>query len=137
MFVDTAGGIGIVSSFSLPLKVKDETVGALNLYSSTALTFTDPSVHLATLFAQQAAIAVLNADIYWKSYALTQNLNAALENREQIGHAKGILATQDRTTLDEAFERMRRTSQHLNIKLREVADHVVLTGELPTTAHDR
>ena len=39
---------------------------------------------------------MLNADIYWKSYALTQNLTVALENREQIGQAKGILATQHR-----------------------------------------
>jgi AmiR/NasT family two-component response regulator len=34
--------------------------------------------------------------------------------------------------MDEAFERLRQTSQNLNIKLRDIADHVVRTGDLPT-----
>ena len=133
-FAAAAEVAGIVSSLSLPLILKSEIVGALNLYSSHALTFSDRAVYLATLFAEQAALAVTNAAVYWKTYTLTQNLTLALENRERIGQAKGILAVRLGITMDEAFELLRRTSQQLNIKLRDVADHVALTGELPTTA---
>ena len=94
-FVAAAAEAGIVSSLSLPLVLKNEVVGALNLYASHELSFTDASVHLATLFAEQAALAVTNAEVYWKTYTLTQNLTLALENREQIGQAKGILARRD------------------------------------------
>jgi GAF domain-containing protein len=131
-FVAAAAEAGIVSSLSLPLTLKTEVVGALNLYASHELSFTDTSVHLARLFAEQAALAVTNAEVYWKTYTLTQNLTLALENRERIGQAKGILATRLGITMDEAFDQLRRTSQNLNIKLRDIADVVVRTGELPT-----
>jgi GAF domain-containing protein len=135
-FAAAAAKQGIVSSLSLPLRLKTEVVGALNLYASHELPFTDASVHLAELFAEQAALAVTNAEVYWKTYSLTQNLTLALENRERIGQAKGILATRLGITMDEAFEHLRRTSQNMNIKLRDIADHVVRTGELPTRATD-
>ncbi|MCU1466700.1 MAG: hypothetical protein JWM72_2628 [Actinomycetia bacterium] len=131
-FVDTAADLGIVSSLSMPLRVKSDIVGALNLYGSRPLTFTGPNVHLAELFAEQAALAVTNAEVYFNTYELTQNLTRALENREVIGQAKGILATRLVLTMDEAFEQLRQTSQNINMKLRDVADHVVRTGELPS-----
>jgi AmiR/NasT family two-component response regulator len=89
-------------------------------------------VHLARLFAEQAALAVTNAEIYWKTYELTQNLALALENRERIGQAKGVLAVSLGVTMDEAFEQLRRCSQQFNIKLRDIADHVARTGALPS-----
>jgi GAF domain-containing protein len=133
MFAKRAEELGIVSSFSLPLVLRDEKVGALNLYSSRPLTFTEERVHLATLFAQQAALAVTNAEVYFKTYTLTQNLQVALENRDRIGQAKGVLANSLGITMDEAFELLRKTSQHMNVKLRDIADHVATTGQLPTS----
>jgi len=130
-FSSTAAAVGIVGSLSMPLRVKSDIVGALNLYASQPMTFTDSRVHLAELFAEQAALAVTNAEVFFKSAELTQNLTRALENREVIGQAKGVLATRYSLTMDEAFERLRRASQNTNIKLRDVADHVVRTGELP------
>jgi GAF domain-containing protein len=130
-FVSMAAEVGVVSSLSIPLRLKSDIVGALNLYGSQPMTFTNPHVHLAELFAEQAALAVTNAEVYFQTFELTQNLTRALENREVIGQAKGILATRLSLTMDEAFERLRQTSQNMNIKLRDVADHVVRTGELP------
>ncbi|HEY3831225.1 MAG TPA: GAF and ANTAR domain-containing protein [Acidimicrobiia bacterium] len=130
-FAEAAAQHGIVSSLSLPMRLDSETVGAMNLYSSTPLVLSEADVDLARLFAEQAAVAVSNAEVYWKTYALTQNLMAALESRELIGEAKGIIATTDKVTLDHAFDSLRRRSQQLNMKLRDVAQHVADTGELP------
>ncbi len=135
-FAASAVDHGIQSSLSLPLTVRAEIVGALNMYSPTPDAFDPHSVDLAQRFAEQAAVAISNADVYWRTYALTQHLEVALENRDRIGQAKGVLIATNRITADAAFDKLRRTSQNLNIKLREVADYVVRTGQLPESAED-
>jgi GAF domain-containing protein len=122
---------GIQSSLSLPLIVRGETLGALNLYSRHVAGFDDADEELGGLFAAQAAVSVANAQLYWSTYDLTEQLRAALVTRDLIGQAKGILMTRLGVTADEAFDLLRTASQRLNIKLREVADTVALTGELP------
>jgi AmiR/NasT family two-component response regulator len=50
-----------------------------------------------------------------------------------IGQAQGILMERERISADAAFDILRRASQHLNIKLRVVAQNLVDTGERPET----
>ena len=135
-FAASAAHHGIHSSLSLPLAVRGSVVGALNLYSSAPDAFDPRSVDLGQRFAQQAAVAISNADVYWRTFALTQNLEAALENRDRIGQAKGVLIATHKITGDAAFDTLRRTSQNLNVKLRDIADYVVRTGQLPESAAD-
>jgi AmiR/NasT family two-component response regulator len=61
------------------------------------------------------------------------NLHTALSSREIIGQAQGILMERERITADQAFDILRRASQFLNVKLREVAQNLVDTGERPET----
>jgi AmiR/NasT family two-component response regulator len=63
----------------------------------------------------------------------TENLHAALVTRELIGQAQGILIERERISADQAFHVLRQASQHLNVKLREVAQDLVDTGERPDT----
>ena len=65
------------------------------------------------------------------------NLHAALATREIIGQAQGILMERDRLSPDQAFDILRRASQHLNLKLRDVAQNLVDTGERPDTGRGR
>ena len=132
-FAGMAAAHGVLYSVSLPLTVNTVSVGALNLYSSAPTPFSEQSVRLGQLFAQQAAVAVANAEVYWRTVELTQNLEVALESRDIIGQAKGILMATYKADSEGAFAMLRRASQHLNIKLRDVADHVVHTGELPSS----
>jgi AmiR/NasT family two-component response regulator len=60
-----------------------------------------------------------------------------LATRELIGEAQGILIERERITSDEAFAVLVRASQHLNIKLREVARRLVDTGETPDATRRR
>ena len=50
-----------------------------------------------------------------------------------VGQAQGILMERERITADQAFDVLRRASQYMNIKLREVAETLVETGESPET----
>jgi AmiR/NasT family two-component response regulator len=55
----------------------------------------------------------------------------ALSTREVIGQAEGILIERERITPEQAFTVLRTASQNLNIRLRDIAQHIVDTGEVP------
>jgi GAF domain-containing protein len=132
-FSDAAAAAGVLSSMSLPMSVDDRGVGALNLYAKVPSAFSPADEDTGLLFAEQAAVAYLNADRYWSTYNITQQLEEALLSRDVIGQAKGVLMAQRRISADAAFDLLRQASQRRNIKLRDVAEDVALTGELPPT----
>jgi GAF domain-containing protein len=130
-FTAEAERTGIRSVLSVPLLVGSERpLGALNLYSKTAESYSEADEETAVLFSEQAAVACANADVYWRTYALTEHLREALESRDVIGQAKGILMARRGCTPDAAFEALRKASQHRNIKLRQLAEQVVYLGDL-------
>jgi AmiR/NasT family two-component response regulator len=62
------------------------------------------------------------------------NLETALQTNRRIGAAIGIIMARKLLTEEQAFELLREASQRMHVKLREVADQVVSTGDLPTAA---
>ena len=66
---------------------------------------------------------------------LEHNLNAALSSRDVIGQAKGILMERLNLPPEEAFDALRRSSQRLNEKLREVASRLAETGQFDRRGH--
>lgn len=126
-FTPSATSEGILGVCSLPLKVKDRIVGALNLYSLSR-PFGDEDRELGEDFAAQAAVVVGNAGAYYQARELAQHLDEALKSRDLIGQAKGIIMERERVTADQAFDMLRRLSQERHVKLRDVAELVVMTG---------
>lgn len=116
---------GIQSMLSFRLFVEEDTLGALNLYSRREAAFAecDPQA-IGAVFAAHAAVALSGAQH-------DAQMEEALRSRELIGRAKGILMARENISAEEAFDRLRVTSQHLNVKLRVVAERVDWTGELP------
>ncbi|MDP8974788.1 MAG: GAF and ANTAR domain-containing protein [Actinomycetota bacterium] len=126
-FVTLAAAEGVVGSYSVPLEAAERTVGALNLYSLSR-TFGADDEEVSEAFAAHAAVAVANADAYHQARDLSRHLEEALKSRDLIGQAKGIIMERERVTADQAFDMLRKVSQAKNVKLREVAELVVLTG---------
>jgi GAF domain-containing protein len=126
-FTRPAAAAGLQSSLSVPLRIDGRVVGALNLYSLTG-PFAPIDEHVSENFGQQAAFTLANAEAYQRSRDLVANLRIALESRDVIGQAKGIIMERERVTADRAFEVLRSVSQSRNIKLRDLAQHVVDTG---------
>ncbi|MEV1117968.1 ANTAR domain-containing protein [Actinosynnema sp. NPDC049800] len=77
------------------------------------------------LFASHAAVALAGV-------LKQEHMSQAVQGRDLIGQAKGILMERHKLTADQAFTVLVRTSQRTNIKLRDLATHLVHTGELPT-----
>ncbi len=115
---------GIGSVLSIRLSTSTETLGALNLYSERTNAFTQDDIDLAVIYALHAANAMSSA-------LLVQGLHTAVHSRHLIGVAQGILMQNYRIGMEQAFEVLRRYSSHKNIKLREVAEQVVASGDLP------
>ncbi len=61
---------------------------------------------------------------------MADNLRLALESRAVIDQAKGVLMERHKLTADRAFQLLARASMHSNRKVRDIADHLVHTGEL-------
>lgn len=130
-FRDVATGRGVHASQSHPLLLEDRVLGSVNLYSETPGAFDQDTVRRGNLFAAQAAIALSNTQTAVEFRALTDRLREGMINRDVIGQAKGVLMARHRVTPDAAFELLREASQRLNRKLRQVADEVARTGQIP------
>ena len=130
-FLEDARHCGVRSFLAGPLLLKDEAIGALNLYSSARDGFTDLDDVLIALFTGQAAIAVANAKTYGDAVELTRQLQEAISSRAVIEQAKGILMARESIDADAAFGRLRATSQSRNVKLRDIAKEVVDSTQSP------
>lgn len=129
-FVATAMGLGIRSSLSLPLVVGKRGAGALNLYARKEDAITEASEVFGRAFATQASTAVANSVLLLEAHEALDQLREALASRDVIGQAKGILMAQERITADEAFEQLVTSSQRRNVKVRDLAERVAVTGSL-------
>ncbi|HEX3460335.1 MAG TPA: ANTAR domain-containing protein, partial [Acidimicrobiales bacterium] len=109
------------------------TLGALNLYAQYPRAFGATDRAKGLIFATLSALALGGAQTHEDEDRRASNLNQALATRELIGQAQGILMERERITSDQAFDILRRASQHLNVRLREVAQDLVDTGDRPVT----
>ncbi len=124
--------VGIRSLLALPLML-DGSAGALNLYARYPHAFGVIDRGRGLLLAAIAGAAYASVRGHEEEERRAGELQAALATREMIGQAQGILMERERISADGAFDVLRRASQHLNIKLRVVAQSLVDTGERPDT----
>lgn len=118
----------VESILSLRLFAQGATMGALNLYSTRPDAFDDRDVAVATVFAAHAAVA-------WSTSQKIENLKAGMVTRQLIGQAVGLLMARQAMSEADALDALRRASQRLNIKLRELAESIVhpSSGQPPTS----
>jgi len=131
-FGPEAAALGMRSALALPL-ASDATVGALVLYARLPDAFGVMDRARGLLLASMAGFALAIARDHENEERRAENLQAALVTRELIGQAQGILMERERITAVQAFNVLRQASQHLNVKLREVAQDLVENGERPET----
>jgi GAF domain-containing protein len=115
--------LGVRAMISFRLFVQQDSMGALDFYSSTPHAFGRRARALGQVFASHAAVAM-------KAAIAEVGLHAALESRDVIGQAKGILMARDGVTAAVAFDRLRTASQRRNVPLRALAADVAETGDL-------
>jgi GAF domain-containing protein len=131
-YVQRAAARGALSSLSVPLPISEGVLGALNIYAREVDAFDEDSRSAAVRFAPYAGVAVANMYAYQDARNLADNLQKALGSRAIIDQAKGILMERHKVTAEQAFEVLVRISMQTNRKLRDIADQLATTGELPS-----
>jgi len=117
-FMPLAVARGLRSQMGMRLFTERETLGGLNMYSTSSDTIDPDAVHMAELFAAHASLALGHA-------RREEQLSAALLTRKVIGQAIGILMERHALDQDGAFAYLTRVSSHTNVKLRAVAQEIV------------
>jgi transcriptional regulator with GAF, ATPase, and Fis domain len=130
-FTARAIDAGIHSMLAFRLFAAEDTLGALDLYGRQPGAFDEAAHAFGTVFAAHAALALAGAQLHEHDLADVDGLRQALEARDAIGQAKGILMATHHIDNDAAFGLLRTTSNNLNMKLRAVTDHVIRTSTLP------
>ena len=121
IFSPAALAHGFCSVHALPMRVRGETVGALNLFRARADRLDEPDGPVAQGMADIAAIALMQERSLRESRGVAAQLQGALESRVVIEQAKGVLAERAQIGLDAPFVRMRVYARAHNRKIGEVA----------------
>jgi GAF domain-containing protein len=116
--------LGFHSVLSSEIHGRGRRIGALNLYGATETAFDDQDFETAQMFAHQAALVL--------GYVLHESeLMHALETRTVIGQAQGILMQRFQISSATAFALLRRHSMTTNTRVRDLADYIIETRDLP------
>lgn len=135
-FGPRAAQAGLRSALAYRLFVGGDTLGALQLYARLPGAFDATDRAQGLIFAAHAGLALGIAQSKESERGRTDNLQLALVSREVIGQAQGILMERERIPAEQAFDLLRRASQRLNVKLRDVAQGLVDTGQVPEDGPD-
>jgi transcriptional regulator with GAF, ATPase, and Fis domain len=129
-FAPGALDLEIQSVLSLPLRVGDSVVGALNLYSRVPDAFDGESERAAQPLADYAAEIVATSPLYAYSLDMVDGLVESLESRAFVSQATGIIMATEGGSAEEALDRLRTLALASGRSLRSVAGSVI--DEHPT-----
>jgi hypothetical protein len=123
---------GFRSVHALPMRLRGDVVGALNLFETDAQRIDADGLLAARAFADIATIAILQYRAALGSRELIDQLNTALNTRVVIEQAKGVIAEREQVDMEQAFAALRGHARHNNLRLADVAAGVV-AGTLATS----
>lgn len=127
---------GFQSAFALPLRLRDRTVGALNLFSAERNPMDEEDVLVVQAFADLAAISVLQHRVAAETQIINEQLAQALTSRILIEQAKGVIFERAGVDMAEAFRLLRGYARDNNLRLTAVAE-AAIEGTLDPQAWGR
>ena len=121
LFAARAIDDGFRAVHSVPLRLRDEVIGALNLLTTNVGLLVDSDAKLVHALSDIATIGVLQERLVSKSVSTASGLQIALTSRIRIEQAKGILSERSNTSVDAAFDRLRSFARRHSLRLTDVA----------------
>jgi GAF domain-containing protein len=126
---------GFQSVQALPMRLRGQTVGALNLFRRDAAELNEADVVAAQAFADVATIAILQHRAAAEAQAINEQLTNALNSRIVIEQAKGMVAERAQLNMEQSFSRMRSHARNHNLRLADLAASII-EGTTPATSLD-
>jgi len=128
-FTPRAQALGIKAILSSPLLAEDRPVGALNIYSRTAMAFAPGAQELAGVFATEASLVLTSAGAGVNDNELSKRLGEALRLRRVIAQAEGVIMERDGVGADEAYSMICDHSRQSNRPFSERAADVTASTQ--------
>ena len=130
-FSPRATEAGFTLVHALPMRLRDQIIGTVNIFGTEALRLDQEEVKVIQGLADIATIAILQERSIARAEALTEQLQGALNSRIIIEQAKGALARSAGVSVDEAFEIMRTQARSTRTRLVDVAASLLESGVRP------
>jgi GAF domain-containing protein len=124
-FTEAALALGVRYSHAVPLRLRRQVLGALNLFTMEPRGLSDDHLAVVQGMADVAAIGLLHERALHDQVLLAEQLQTALHSRIVIEQAKGVLSARAGISVGEAFTRMRTHARGTGEQLTTVADAVV------------
>jgi GAF domain-containing protein len=129
-FTPVAVDAGFLAADAIPMRLRGQVIGALNLFRTEPGAIGDDDVLIAQALADVATIAILQDRAAIEARVLNEQLTTALSSRVVIEQAKGMIAERQNLSVDQAFDRLRTHARNHNLRLGVLAGDVVV-GAIP------
>lgn len=115
----------LTSMVAVPMMVKKNVVGVINIYTKEVHTFTDEEIDMIQMVANQAAVAVENTNLVSEAIKAKE----ALETRKLVDRAKGILMKMHSLDEDTAYKMIHKKSMDSCKSMNEIAESIILIAD--------
>jgi hypothetical protein len=127
-FAEAAVRSGFATVEALPMRLRDQVIGALNLFRAAPGGLDPADLRIAQALADVATIGLLHERNVRRRETVAEQLQAALNSRVIIEQAKGKLAERLGIDMDRAFKMLRDYARNSNQHLTDVARDFVTAG---------
>jgi GAF domain-containing protein len=124
-FTPIALGAGFHGVDALPMRLRREVIGALNIFHTDPSSLDADELLGAKALADIATIAILQHDAAVNAQALNEQLSQALKSRILIEQAKGVIGERMGLDMATSFSLLRNHARNHNLRLADVAADVV------------
>jgi transcriptional regulator with GAF, ATPase, and Fis domain len=124
-FAVVAAKAGVASVHAVPMRLRDDTVGALNLFGATPGALKDADLRLAQALADVATVALIQDRAAADRNLVNEQLQNALDSRVILEQAKGVLSHSGDLDMTAAYAALRTYARDHNIKLTELSRALV------------
>jgi transcriptional regulator with GAF, ATPase, and Fis domain len=124
-FYASAKQQGFHSTYAVPMRLRDDVMGVMNILSSQPVEISEEDGRIAQALADLAVLGVLHERNFRSPSAVTEQLHLALDTRILIEQAKGVLAQREHLTMTDAFNALRNYARESGKTLRSVAEATV------------
>ena len=125
LFVQRATEAGFASVHAIPMRLRENTLGALNLFGTTVGELKTEDLVLAQALADVASVALVQDKAVADQGVVVEQLQTALISRVVLEQAKGVVAHVGKVDMAEAFRVLRSYARDHNLRLTAVAETVV------------
>lgn len=135
-FAEEARRLGFTTVHALPMRLRGEVIGAVNIFASNATPLTPSEIEVGQALADVATVGLLQERSIREARLLNEQLQSALNSRIVIEQAKGMVGERLDLDMAQAFTTLRGHARNHNVRLADLANDII-AGSVNASTLDR